>query len=87
MTTVEILYQYAMAPTESATFALASARDVYGIRKFKFDRESLTLCVEYDATRLSAATVSGLIRQSGLEIKEEEPPAPAQDEEQPSPLS
>ena len=87
MSTVEILFRYATPPSELVTFALANTRDVYGIRRLKLDREAQTLCVEYDATRLSAATVSGLIRQSGLEIQEEEPPAPAQDEEQPSPLS
>jgi hypothetical protein len=87
MTTVEILYQYAMAPTESATFALASARDVYGIRKFKFDRESLTLCVEYDATRLSAAAVTRLVRQAGLDVTEELTQVPQLPEPVPAPAA
>jgi hypothetical protein len=71
MTTVEIVFRYAAAPTESVSFALASARDVYGIRRMKFDRDAHTLCVEYDATRLNAAAVAGLIRQAGLDIAEE----------------
>jgi len=33
MTTVEILYSYTTQPTEKAVFALANAKDVYGIRK------------------------------------------------------
>jgi hypothetical protein len=80
MTTVEILYRYATPPTESVTFALANAREVYGIRRLSFDRAAGTLRVEYDATRLNAATVTQLVRQAGLEIAEEVPlilPPPA----------
>jgi hypothetical protein len=70
MTTVEILFRYATPPTDSVTLALSSTRDVYGIRRLRFDREARTLCVEYDATRLNAATVANLITQAGLEITE-----------------
>jgi len=87
MTTVEILYHYASAPTESVTSALASTRDVYGIRKLKFDRALQTLRVEYDATRLSAAAVSKLIRQSGLEITEQPAQIPLLAELQPAPVA
>ena len=84
MTTVEILYRYTTPPTESMTFALAGTRDVYGIRRISIDQEKRTLRVEYDATRLNAATVTKLVRLTGLEIAEELPliappaaPAPA----------
>ena len=50
------------------TFALASTKDVYGIRRLTFDRAARTLRVEYDATRLNAASVTKLVRQAGLEI-------------------
>jgi hypothetical protein len=70
MTTVEILFRYDTQPTESVTFALASTQDVYGIHRLRFDRAARTLCVEYDATRLNAATVTKLVRQAGLEIAE-----------------
>jgi hypothetical protein len=68
MTTVEILFRYAAPPTEAVTFALADTREVYGIRRLNFDRAARTLRVEYDATRLNAATVTSLVRQAGLEI-------------------
>ena len=55
MTTVEILYRYATPPTEQVALALASTRDVYGIRHLSFDRAAHTLRIEYDATRLNAA--------------------------------
>ena len=87
MTTVEILYHYALAPTDSVTLALAAARDVYGIRKFKFDRQAQTLREEYDATRLGAAAVTRLIRQSGLDITEQPAQAPQPAELQPAPAA
>ena len=70
MTTVEIVYCYATPPTEQVATALARARDVYGIRKLSFDREARTLRAEFDATRLNAATVTRLLRESGLDIEE-----------------
>jgi hypothetical protein len=73
MTTVEIVYHYVTPPTESVTFALADIKDVYGIRRLAFDRVARTLRVEYDATRLNAATVTQLVRQAGLEIDEQPP--------------
>ncbi|MGA2633898.1 MAG: hypothetical protein ABSF16_06660 [Terracidiphilus sp.] len=68
MTTVEILLSYTIPPTESVSSALASTKDVYGIRRLSFDHAARTLRVEYDATRLNAASVTKLIRQAGLEI-------------------
>ena len=73
MTTVEILYRYTTPPSESMTFALAGTRDVYGIRRISIDQEKRTLRVEFDATRLNAATVTKLVRLTGLEIAEELP--------------
>jgi hypothetical protein len=45
---------------------------VYGIRRLKFDRNARTLRVEYDATRLNAATVASLVLQAGLQISPDE---------------
>jgi hypothetical protein len=73
MTTVEILYRYATPPTDSVALALASTKDVYGIRRLCFDRTAKTLRVEYDATRLNAASVTQLVRQAGLDVEEELP--------------
>jgi hypothetical protein len=73
MTTVEILLSYATPPTDRVTFALASTKDVYGIRRLSFDRTARTLRVEYDATRLTAAAVTKLVREAGLDLVEELP--------------
>ena len=76
MTTVDILYRYAEQPSEAALFALSSAREVYGIRKLEFHHGTQTLRVEYDATRLNAATVTALVRRAGVQIAEELPLIP-----------
>jgi hypothetical protein len=76
MTTVEILFRYSGQPSEPEIFALANAREVYGIRHLSFDRAASTLLVEYDATRLNAAMVTQLVRRSGLELIEELPVLP-----------
>ena len=83
MTTVEILFRYSGQPSEAELFALANAREVYGIRHLSFDRAASTLLVEYDATRLNAATVTQLVRRSGLQLIEEPlvvPPPPVTEE-------
>ena len=80
MTTVEILYRYGTPPSEAAVMALADTKDVYGIRKLAFDHVEHTLRMEYDATRLTAASVTKLVRQAGLDIECELsliPPQPA----------
>ena len=76
MTTVEILLSYTTPPTEQASLALASTKDVYGIRRLSFDQAARTLRVEYDATRLTPAAVTSLVRQAGLEIDAELPLIP-----------
>jgi hypothetical protein len=83
MTEVEILFRYATPPTETVAQALARTHEVYGIRRLIFDRAARTLRVEYDATRLDAATVAKLIREAGLDIDgavspEPRKPAPMQ---------
>ena len=78
MTTVEILFSYTTQPTEHAVSALAGTKDVYGIRRLSFDRPARTLRVEYDATRLTAAAVTKLVLQAGLEIAAELPLIPPQ---------
>jgi len=87
MTTVEILYRYTTPPTEHVALALADIKDVYGIRRLRFDRTARTLRVEYDATRLTSASVTKLVREAGLEIAEELSLIPPQSVPEPSPAS
>jgi hypothetical protein len=87
MTTVEILFRYATPPTERVTLALADTCEVYGIRRLKFDRAAQTLRVEYDATRLNAATVLSLVGQAGLDVTEQLPLCEPQPVPEPAPAA
>jgi hypothetical protein len=69
------------------TLALSNMHEVYGIRSLSFDRAQRTLCVEYDATRLNAASVTRLVRQAGLEIDAELPLIPPPPEVDPAPVA
>jgi hypothetical protein len=75
MTTLEVLYRYETEPSVLAVQALTSAREVYGIRRLTIERAAQVLRIEYDATRLNAATVARMVREAGVEIAEELPPA------------
>ena len=85
MTAVEILFRLNALPTEAVTLALASTRDVYGMRHLNLDRAAMTLRVEYDATRLTPAVVTRLVRQAGVQVAEELSLLPPQPLEEPVP--
>lgn len=70
MTTVEIMFRYGMPPGENQMTALGQISDVYGIRRVQFNEAERTIRLEYDATRLNEATVEGLLRQAGLDVRE-----------------
>ena len=70
MTTVDVVYRYGVAPGPNEARALDRVREVYGIRRLSFDEQNHTLRVEYDATRLSEATVASLLRKAGLDLGE-----------------
>jgi hypothetical protein len=70
MTAVEVLFRYGMPPGEKEMNALGQVSDVYGIRRVQFDEPERQIRVEYDATRLNEATVEGLLRKAGLDVRE-----------------
>jgi len=85
MTQLDVLYRYGATPTESASMALGRVREVYGIRRVEFNETDKTVRVEYDATRLTEATVHQLLRRSGLDIVERVSLIPPQPEPEPVP--
>ncbi len=87
MTTVDILYRYDTPPSDSVSFALAAVRDVYGIRHLRVDQAARTLRVEFDATRLTPAAVTSIVRLTGLDIAEELPLFPPTPAPQPAPAA
>lgn len=69
MTNVEISYNYGMSPDEAVMRGIDNIREVYGIRRLKFNEQQRSVAVEYDASRLNPATVASLLRSSGLDLK------------------
>lgn len=70
MTAVEVVYKYEMKPTEIVMRALDNVREVYGIRRIRFDESERSVRVEYDATRLNEEMVYSLLRGCGINLQE-----------------
>ena len=70
MTTVDVVFRYGQVPGEPEMRALDNLREVYGIRRIRFNENDRTVRVEYDATRLNESTVAALLRRTGLDIGE-----------------
>ena len=70
MTTVDVVFEYGLAPGEDEFRALSDAREVYGIRKITFDEKEQTVRVEYDATRLNDGEIAGILRRAGIDLRE-----------------
>jgi hypothetical protein len=50
--------------------AIDNMREVYGIRRVRFDDKQRTVRVEYDASRFKEPVVANLLRRAGLDILE-----------------
>ena len=70
MTAVEVAFRYGNQPGPVEMRALDSVREVYGIRRTLFNEQERTIRVEYDASRLNADVVAGLLRRAGLDLQE-----------------
>ena len=70
MTALEVVFRYGMPPGAQQMRALDSVREVYGIRRMRFDEKERTVRIEYDATRLDADVVAGMLRDAGLDLRE-----------------
>jgi hypothetical protein len=68
MTALDVVFRYATPPGARELRALDGVRDVYGIRRLTFNERDRTVRVEYDASRLNADVVAGLLRDAGLDI-------------------
>jgi hypothetical protein len=70
MTQLDVCFRYGTPPGEAEMLGIRQMRDVYGIRKIDFDEAQQTVRVEYDATRLSDDIVAGILRRTGLDLRE-----------------
>lgn len=70
MTQLEVAYRYVASPGEAEMRALDSVREVYGIRRIRFDEKERIVRVEFDASRLKEPVIASLLRQAGLDVQE-----------------
>lgn len=68
MTTVDVTYHYNVPLREASALALATVREVYGIRRVDLDERAGTIHMEYDATRLTEPVVRQLLRRAGVQL-------------------
>jgi len=71
MTYLEIVFRYGAAPGENELRAIDGMREVYGVRRVYFSEGKRTVHVEFDASRLKSASVAGLLRQAGVDVREQ----------------
>jgi hypothetical protein len=70
MTQFEVAYRYGAPPGEAEMRALDSVREVYGIRRIRFEVKERIVRVEFDASRLKEPVIASLLRQAGLDVEE-----------------
>lgn len=70
MTTIEVSYRYSNKPSEAVMRAIDNMREVYGVRKVRFNEKDQVVRVEYDASRFKEPVVMKLLRGAGLDLKE-----------------
>jgi hypothetical protein len=70
MTTMEVSYHYGNSPNEAVMRAIDSVREVYGIRRVRFNEKDQSVRVEYDASRFKEPVVVNLLRRAGLDVRD-----------------
>jgi hypothetical protein len=71
MTSLEIVFNYGQTPGENELRAIDTMREVYGIRRVQFNAKEHTVRVEFDASRMKADAVAKMLRQAGIDVREQ----------------
>ena len=71
MTYLDVLFRYGATPGETELRAIDGMREVYGVRRVQFDERERTVRVEFDASRLKADVIAKLLRQAGVDVREQ----------------
>jgi hypothetical protein len=75
MTYLDVVFRYGTAPGENELRAIDGMREVYGVRRVDFNEAERTVRVEFDASRLKTEAVARLLRQAGVDVRENIPRA------------
>jgi hypothetical protein len=70
MTQLEVAYRYGAAPGEAEMRAIDNVREVYGVRRIRFDEAEPIVRVEFDASRLKEPAIASLLRRAGIDLIE-----------------
>jgi hypothetical protein len=71
MTYLDVVFNYGAIPGENEMRAIDTMREVYGIRKVQFNAKQRTVRVEFDASRLKQDGVVKLLRNAGVDVREQ----------------
>ena len=71
MTYLEAAFRYQNNPGEDELRAIDSVREVYGIQRIRFDEKERVVHVLFDASRMKAEAVSRMLRQAGIDVREQ----------------
>ncbi|MGA9389899.1 MAG: hypothetical protein WBV69_05580 [Candidatus Sulfotelmatobacter sp.] len=71
MTYLDVVFRYGSVPGEIELRAIDGMREVYGIRGVRFNEKDRTVRVGYDASRLKTDAVAKLLREAGVDIREQ----------------
>jgi len=71
MTYLEVVFRYRTPPGEAELRALDSVREVYGIQRIQFNEKERTVRVRFDASRLKGDAVAKLLRQAGIDVRDQ----------------
>jgi|ERR1700678_2577013 hypothetical protein len=71
MTYLDAVFRYGAMPGEAELRAIDGMREVYGIRGVHFNETERTVRVGYDASRLKADGVVKLLRQAGIDVRDQ----------------
>ena len=71
MTYLDIVFSYVSLPGERELQAIDNMREVYGIRRVRFNEKEKTVRVEFDASRLNQDAVAKLLRNAGIDVRDQ----------------
>jgi hypothetical protein len=71
MTYLDVVFSYGSTPGEAEMRAIDSMREVYGIRRVRFNEKERTVRVEFDASRMKQDSVAKLLRNAGIDVRDE----------------
>ncbi len=71
MTYLEVAYRYQTPPGEAELRAIDGVREVYGIQRIQFNEKERTVKVQFDASRFKGDTVAKLLRDAGIDVRDQ----------------